>query len=149
MSLIPRFVAYAAAFEKAYESRDFSVLEPFFTEDAVYEVPLPGVLGGRWEGRAVVLACLESVTDRFDRRFASRVVALVAGPREEKDSVWLRGSAHYTAPGLPDLHFELEETARFRGDRICHLSDHNDEADTRALTDNLGAHGAKLGIEGA
>lgn len=149
MSLVPRFVQYAAAFEKAYASRDFAVLEPFFTEDAVYEVPLPGVLGGRWEGRPAVLACLEAVTDRFDRHFASRAIALVAGPREENDAVWIRGSAHYTAPGLPDLHFELEETAHFEGDRISRLVDRYDEADGQAVAEYLAKHGAKLGIAGA
>ena len=42
---IPRFGAYAAAFEKAFENDDWSVVEPFFHEDAVYEVALPPPFG--------------------------------------------------------------------------------------------------------
>ena len=34
---LERFGQYAAAFEQAFESDDWSVLEPYFTEDAVYE----------------------------------------------------------------------------------------------------------------
>ena len=37
MSILERFNAYAEAFEVAYANDDFSVLEPFFTEGAVYE----------------------------------------------------------------------------------------------------------------
>lgn len=146
MSLVPRFVAYAGAFEKAYASRDFTLLEPFFTEDAVYEVPLDGPLGGRWEGRPAVLGALESLTERFDLRFASRRIALLEGPRDEDGAVWLRGSAHYTAPGVPDLHFELEETCHFEGDRIRRLVDVYDAAQAKVLADYLQAHGPKLGI---
>jgi hypothetical protein len=35
VSSIPRFAAYAVAFEKAYASDDWSLVEDFFTEDAV------------------------------------------------------------------------------------------------------------------
>ena len=37
MGEIERFGEYAAAFEVAFEKDDWSVLEPFFTENAVYE----------------------------------------------------------------------------------------------------------------
>ncbi len=148
MSLIPHFVRYAAAFEEAYKSGDYSILTPYFTEDAVYEVPLPGVLGGRWEGRDAVLSCLESVTARFDRHFATREVRLVSGPREQDGSVWLRGSAHYTAPGFPNLDFELEETAWFEGERIKRLADRlRDAPDAQRIAAYLRDHGAKLGID--
>ena len=41
MSHIARFAAYAAAFEEAVASDDWSPLEPFFTDHVVYEVGLP------------------------------------------------------------------------------------------------------------
>jgi hypothetical protein len=149
MSSIPRFVAYAAAFEKAYASDDWSVVEPFFREDARYEVELPAPLGGRFEGRDAVLAYFRRVLDGFDRRFATREVGVLAGPRESDGAVWVRGRARYTAPGLPDLVFDLEETARFDGDRIAHLADRYDPATVRAIATYLREHGPKLGIAGA
>lgn len=56
MSRIPRFIAYAAEFEKAFESDDWSLLEPFFSEDAVYEIGLPLLGKQRCENRAAILA---------------------------------------------------------------------------------------------
>jgi hypothetical protein len=143
---IPHFAAYAAAFEKAYASDDWSGVEPFFTEDAVYDAGLPGLLGDRAEGRAAILAFFRDVLDRFDRRFASRRVELVEGPREEGGTVWLRGRAIYTAAGAPDLAFELEERASFSGDRIRRLADTYAPAERAKIEAYLKEHGARLGI---
>jgi hypothetical protein len=146
-SSIPRFARYAEAFEKSYASDDWSHVEPFFTEDARYDALLPEPLGGRFEGRAAILAYFKRVLDGFDRRFASRKVSLVEGPREEGDTVWIRGQAAYTAPGVPDLAFELEETAWFADDgRIRRLEDRYDDATLRALEEYLRAHGPALGL---
>ena len=72
MSLIARFAEYAAAFEKAYETDDWSVLVPYFTDDASYDSPLPAPFGGRPEGRDAVIAYLHGVVDQLDRRFSTR-----------------------------------------------------------------------------
>lgn len=146
MSLIPRFAAYAATFEKSVTSDDWSLLEPLFTEDAVYEIPVGPPLGGRFEGRAAILTYFKQVLDRFDRRFASRELALIEGPRETADSVWIRGSGTYRAAGVPDFTLELEETVRFDGDRICRLEDRYEPAMERALADYLKTYGGALGI---
>ena len=146
MSKIPRFVAYAAAFEKSYTSDDWSLVEPFFTEDAVYAVDVGPPLGGRFEGRAAILSYFKEILDRFDRRFASRELALLDGPKESGDSVWIRGSATYRAAGVPAFTLELEETVRFDGDRISRLEDHYEPAMAEQIASYLKAHGGKLGI---
>jgi hypothetical protein len=146
VSNIPRFAKYAAAFEQAYRSDDWAPIAEFFSEDAVYEADLPEPMGGRFAGRDAILAYFKRVLDAFDRRFASREVSLLAGPREDADSVWIRGGASYTAPGVPDLYFELEETVRFEGERICHLADRYDTATLAALETYLREHGPRLGI---
>ena len=146
MSVIPHFVKYAAAFEEAYASDDWSLVAPFFTDDAMYEAQLPEPLGGRFEGRAAILGYFQFVLDNFDRRFASREIGLISGPREEGDSVWLRGSVRYTAAGVPDLYFELDIHVAFDGDRIRAMEDTYDAATIAALQTYLREHGAKLGI---
>jgi len=146
MSKIPRFAAYAAEFEKCVASDDWSLLIPFFTEDAVYEIPIGPPLGGRIEGRAAILDYFKRTLDRFDRRFASRELALLEGPKETGDSVWIRGSATYRAAGVPDFTLELEETVRFDGDRIRRLEDHYEPAMERSIESYLKAYGGKLGI---
>jgi len=146
MSHIPRFVEYAGAFEHAYESDDWSELEAYFIEDSVYEIGLPILGAERCEGRAAVLAWFPDVLDRFDRRFASRELGLLEGPTEEGSEVRIRGTATYTAEGVPDFVLELVETLRFDGDRIAHLEDRY-TAEMKAETEAyIREHGAKLGI---
>ncbi len=149
MSKIACFAAYAAAFEKSFASDDWSFVEPFFTEDAVYEVDLEPPMGGVFEGRKGILAYFKQVLDGFDRRFASREIALLEGPKEEGDSVWIRGSATYRAPGVPVFVLELKEVVRFDGDRICRLEDHYEPAMKQTISEYLKAHGARLGISAA
>ena len=147
MSKIPLFAQYAAAFEKAYASDDWSLVEPWFTEDAVYEVAdIPPPLGGKQDGRDAILAYFKHVLDTFDRRFATREVKLLEGLREEDDSVWFRGGVIYTAPGVPDLEFDLEETAWFEGDRIRRLEDRYTDETREALARYVAAYGEKLGL---
>jgi hypothetical protein len=146
MSAIPRFAAYAAAFEKAYASDDWSQVETFFHEDAVYEVGLAPPMGGRFEGRDAILAYFKTVLDGFDRRFATRSVHLLEGPREEDGAVWIRGRAVYTAAGLPDLDFTLEEITRFDGDRIRRLEDRYAAEERERIERYAAEHGPKLGL---
>jgi hypothetical protein len=146
MSKIGRFAAYAAAFEKSVASDDWSLVEPFFTEAAVYEVDLEPPMGGVFEGRDAILVYFKQVLDRFDRRFASRELSLLEGPKQEGDTVWLRGAATYRAPGVPDFVLELKEVIRFEGDRICRLEDHYEPAMKKAIAEFIAAHGAKLGL---
>jgi ketosteroid isomerase-like protein len=146
VSKIARFAAYAAAFEKSYENDDWSLLEPYFSEDAVYDVALDPPIGARLEGREAILAYFEDFVNRFDRRFQSRELALLEGPKEEGDSVWIRGSATYRAPGVPPFVLELEETASFDGDRIRLLEDRYQPAMKRSLAAWLEEHGEQLGI---
>lgn len=146
MSHIPRFAAYAAAFESAFENDDWSVLEEFFAEDAVYEVGLPILGTERCEGRTAILAWFPAVLDSFDRHFATRELTLIEGPREEGDEVWIRGTATYTGDGVPDFVLELEETVRFDGDRIVLLEDRYAPEMAAATEAYLRQYGAKLGI---
>jgi hypothetical protein len=146
MSSIPRFVAYAAAFEKAYASDDWTLLAPFFTEDAVYDSGPSQMFGGVVEGRAAILDYFQRIVNAFDRRFATRGVELLEGPRVDGDAVWLRGRGRYTSPVVPDLAFELEEIATFAGDRICRLEDRYDAETAAAIERYFAEHGARLGL---
>ncbi len=146
MSKVAHFAAYAAALEKAFVSDDWSLVEPFFTEDAVYEVALDPPMGGRFDGRAAILEYFKNVLDRFDRRFETREIALLEGPTEDGESVRIRGSATYRAKGVPDFNVDLEETVFFEGDRIRRLEDHYQPAMKQSIVTYLEKHGEKLGI---
>ena len=147
MSRIAHFAAYAAAFERAYESDDWSEVQGYFKDDAVYEVGMPILGTERCEGSKAIVAWFKEVLDRFDRRFESRELSLLEGPTEEGEAVWIKGAATYTAAGVPDLVLKLKETIRFDGDKIAHLED----AYTPEMLDEtaryMSDYGPKLGIE--
>ena len=67
MSSIERFGAYAEAFEQAYGCDDWSALEPYFTEDAVYDFITAPPLRGRHESRATILKDFQDAVNGSDR----------------------------------------------------------------------------------
>jgi len=119
---IQRFGEYAAAFEKAFASDDFSVIEPYFTDDAVYEVRGGEPFAGLHEGRDAVFAHLKQSLDGFDRRFDSRELELAGGPELRDGAVWIGWRGVYRV-GDAELVIEGEETAYFEGNRISRLVD--------------------------
>jgi len=123
MDPVQRFGEYAAAFERVYQDDEWSALEPFFTEDAVYEIHGGPPFGGRVAGRDALLSHLERSVNAFDRRFPSRKLELLEGPTLRQGRVWLRWRVSYSGPGLPELVLDGEESAEFEGDRIRHLED--------------------------
>lgn len=146
MSHIEHFAAYAAAFERAYENDDWSEVESFFAADAVYEIGLPILGAERCEGRAAIVAWFKGVLDRFDRRFETRTLTLLDGPKEEGSEVWIEGTATYTADGVPDLVLKLAETIRFDGAEIVHLEDRYTPEMLEEVARYVEEHGARLGL---
>jgi len=144
MSNIDRYAAYAAAFEEAYASDNWSKLEPFFTEDAVYEFIAPAPFGGKYEGRTAVLAQFKNSVNGLDRRFNSRTIEVLGGPSEKDGGVWVRWAGVYTLTDAPDFRIEGEERAVFAGDRIRRLTDSITDAEAGRAGTYFAQYGAKL-----
>ncbi len=123
MDIGRRFLDYAAAFEKTFEDDEWSRLEDFFTEDAVYAVTGGPPLGGRFAGRAALLEQLRKSVDELDRRFDARSVEMLGAPRATAVSISFDWRGTYRLAGHPDLVFGGSERALFEGDRICLLED--------------------------
>ena len=112
--LIERYRAYGAAFDAAYERDDWTLLEPYFTEDATSELN-----GARVDGRAGILASFRDAVAMFDRRFDTRAPRYTAGPTVEDGRVHTTMVSRYERAGLPALEVAGEEWFTFRGDRIA------------------------------
>ena len=145
-SNLTRFRAFAAAFEQAKHSDDWSVLVPFLADDVRYTAEWPAPLGGSFQGRDAVLGYFKRILDGFDRRFAALEMAALAAPREEGDTLRFRGRSCFTAPGRPDLSFESAEVVRFAGGVIVEIADLFDAEARATIAAYLREHGAALGI---
>jgi hypothetical protein len=137
MSILDRYQAYAAAFEESYTDDDWSRIEPFFTENAVYE----GDPDAR--GRDAVLAKLKGGVDAFDRKMDSRAPDFQT-PTVDGDTLTMKWAVSYRKAGKPDLVISGTEVAVFEGDQIARLRDDFDPAATKALGEWMAAHGASL-----
>lgn len=145
MKPVDVFGRYAMAFEEVVRLDDWSVLEPFFTEDAVYETFGAGPFSGRREGRGAVFAYLKESLDGFDRRFDAREApTIIEGPKADADSVWIRWRVTYTVGGAPPLVLEGEETAVMEGDRIRRLEDRFTDEMVARLEGWMQRHGDTL-----
>ncbi len=138
MSITDRYQAYADAFEESYEDDDWTRIEPFFTEDAVYEGDPEDA-----RGRAAVLAKLKGGVDAFDRKMDSRTPDFQA-PTAEGDTVSVNWKVTYTKADCPDLVITGQEIAVFEGDRIALLRDVFDPAALESMGEWMATHGSKL-----
>jgi SnoaL-like domain len=122
MSHLPRFLAYAAAFEQTFADDDWRRLEPFFTDDAVYAVAgLPAACELR--GREHILRGMRKSLDGFDRKMTRREIAPTAPPSEDGDRVTLIGLVRYQRGESPPIELRATIVATFDGDRISHMRD--------------------------
>lgn len=123
MDPIGRYKEYAAAFEDVFKSDDWTQLESFFTENAVYEMVGADFFAARHEGRDAIFAALKTSLDSFDRRFETRELKILEGPGLKEGAVWMRWRASYRSRGVPELVIDGQELATFEGDRIARLVD--------------------------
>ena len=137
MSIQDRYQAYAAAFEESYADDDWSRIEQYFTEDAVYE----GDPDAR--GREAVLAKLKGGIDAFDRKMDKRIPDFHT-PTVEGNTLVMKWTVTYEKAGAPDLVISGAETAVFEGDRIALLRDDFDPEAQKTMGEWMAAHGAKL-----
>ncbi len=138
MSILDRYQAYAAAFEESFEDDDWSRIEAYFTEDAVYEGDPEDA-----QGREAVLAKLKNGLDTFDRNMDSRTPDF-STPTVDGDTIRMEWSVTYTKAGAPDLVISGVEFATFDGDRISRLRDDFDPEAQKRMGEWMAAHGSLL-----
>lgn len=144
MSLLKRFERYADDFEKAFETEDWSIIDPHFEPDAIYEIIGEPPLGGVHAGKVAILAHLRSSVDAFDRSFDSRALEFLEGPEERDSGIWMRWRATYGLAGAPDLVLEGEERVWFENDEIVRLEDRYPDGVGALVLGYMAEHGSKL-----
>lgn len=146
MSLRDEYNAYYEAFEVAFDNDDWSPIEKFFAEDAVYEAPR----GGKVEGRKAVMAQFKESLDAFDRTFPVKRVIEVHEEKVEVSEDYIRvpGTIHYRLPGEESLAFEMIEEAWYKGNEIVRLVDTIPPSEAEKMASYLAKHADKLQPQG-
>lgn len=116
-SALVHFLNYALAFETAYFTNRFEVLEPYFTEDAISEIHSTQ-FPGKCEGRKAVLLAFRDSCNKIDRRFDRREPRFTIPPKIIDGGVYFKFIITYYRDGLPPLNLEGEEWDYFRDNRI-------------------------------
>lgn len=120
---LERMAGYAKAFELAYLSGAWNVLEPHFAEDARHVVHDGGRLGLDDRGRDAVIGGLRGSVEALDRRFDLRIPEIVDGPCTRPGGVWMRFRLALRRAGAPDLVFEGDHLTRYENGRIALLEE--------------------------
>ncbi len=137
MGIAERYRAYADAFEESYVDDNWSRIEEFFTENAVYEGDPDA------KGREAVLTKLKGGVDAFDRRMDSRTPDFQT-PTVDGNTLTMKWKVVYTKSSAPDLVISGSETAIFEGDRIARLRDDFDPDAEKAMGEWMAKHAALL-----
>jgi len=122
MDNLTRFLAYAGDFEKTYEDDDWSRLEGYFADDAVYEVKGLG-LDCRLQGTAAIFKGIKRSLDHFDRKFATRSIAVTDGPEVVGEEIRIRWTVTYGREGLEPLDLRGHTRVVYHDTKIVRLED--------------------------
>ena len=123
MDVLQRFGAYAADFEKTFRDDDWTRLEPYFEEDAVYTIE-GAPFACEVRGRDAILRAIKKSLDGFDRRMDKREIGPGGAPAVAGRRITVSGSVRYEKKGLEPISIRLSETAEFdEAGRIVRLHD--------------------------
>jgi hypothetical protein len=142
VTVLERFLAYAADFEKTLADDDWSRLEKHFRDDAVYRVE-SGSFGCELTGRDAIFAGMKKSLDGFDRKFTSRDIA-TESPKVEGDEMTVSWTVTYHQDGLPDFVLPGRSRARLDDGGIALLVDSYDEGIEKDLEDWTRQAGVRL-----
>lgn len=143
MSIVERFVAYAADFEKTLADDDWSRLAQYFSDDAVYRVE-SDLFGCELTGAHAIFAGMKKSLDGFDRTFSTRKIAMTEGPAVEGDEMRVGWTVTYHKDDLPDFVLRGKSMAQIRDGKIVLLVDSYDEAGNAEVAEWMRETGVTL-----
>ncbi len=143
IEILQQFLTYAADFEKTLHDDDWTRLEPFFADDAVYEVEAQS-FGCRLSGRKAIFAGMKRSLDNFDRKFSRRRLDITSAPEVSGDEMRVGWKVTYQQADLPEYVIEGRTLARSAGDHIVYLAGAYDPSQDAYLVEYQRTNGVTL-----
>jgi hypothetical protein len=134
MDIMQQFMAYAGDFERTLADDEWTRLQRYFADDAVYEVQAES-FGCRLTGPAAIFAGIRKSLNGFDRKFAKRDIEVTSGPEISGDEMQMGWKVVYSKEGLPPFVLRGRSVVRYSGDKIVYLSDRYDPSMSVELAD--------------
>lgn len=122
-SPLKTLVAYLEAFEQAYTSDNWNLIDPYFTADASYRVDGGPPFSGHWSSLEGIKTQFKTILDEFDRRFDERIPELLGRPKLKEDAILFEWKATYKLAGVPDFVLVGKSAAHMRDGQIYELID--------------------------
>ncbi len=139
------FVQCAQAFEIAFLSDDFSVLAPFYADDAVHELVDGGPFGAPLKtGIQDVCDGLQLSVNTVDRRFDVRIPEIIEGPEVRDEGIWMKFRLSFHRAGLPELSVEGEHLQVFKDGKFVKLAERLAPGHGQRAADYLEKYDARL-----
>lgn len=142
MSIVDIFETFAADFELTVQDDDWTRLEKYFADDAIYLNV--GDLKSKCEGRDAILAFLKDDVSNNDRRFDTRQLTALTQPEARGNRLSRQWRTTYTLVGTPDLIVEGEARYLFDGDLIKKIEEELTPASFRKYSTWMQKYGDKL-----
>ncbi len=125
MDIMQQFMAYAGDFERTLADDDWTRLQRYFANDAVYEVKAES-FGCHLTGPAAIFAGMKKSLDGFDRKFTKRDIEVTSGPEISGDEMRMGWKVAYTKEALPPFVLRGNSTVRYADGKIVYLADSYD-----------------------
>jgi hypothetical protein len=122
MTILEKFTAYAKDFEQTFIDDDWTRLNGYFADDAVYEVRGVG-FGCDLLGRSNIFRGIKRSLDNFDRRFDSRKIEVTSVPEVSEDTFSASWTVTYTKAGAPPFLLRGHTVVTYAGGRIIEMID--------------------------
>lgn len=114
MSPCTSFIHHTLAFEQAFVTDFWQILEPLYAPGATHSIEDGGPFGDTDHGPAAIADGLRRSVHTVDRRFDLRIPAITDGPYLRDDRIWMSFRLTFRRHGLPDLVVEGEHETTHR-----------------------------------
>jgi hypothetical protein len=143
MDIREKFLMYAGDFEKTLADDDWSRLQQYFCDDALYEVRAQS-FGCKLEGPKAIFKGIKKSLDGFDRKFAGRDINLTSVPQVEGDEMRTTWEVTYHQSGWSDFILRGKSLVRYRDGKIAYMCDSYDPSVERELADWQQTNGVQV-----
>lgn len=144
MTICKEFILHTLAFEQAYVSDNWRLMEQFYDVDAVHTVSAGGPFEVKDLGPKAIAAGLGNVVHNVNRRFDVRIPQIIEGPKLDGDRLWMRFRLTFRREGLPELSLEGEHVTVHRGGKILEFNEKLAPGHGARVDAYLREHDAKL-----